>query len=59
MGLSILMQNVALMLMSADLWDVPPLFGGRSWTFGPFYAKPELLLGFAGRGRLHASGCNG
>jgi branched-chain amino acid transport system permease protein len=47
MGLSILMQNVALMLMSADLWDVPPLLGGRSFTFGPFFAKPELLIGFA------------
>ncbi len=47
MGLSILMQNVALMFMSADLWDVPPLLGGRSFTFGPFYAKPELVIGFA------------
>lgn len=47
MGLSILMQNVALMVMSADLWDVPPMLGGRSFTFGPFYAKPELLIGFA------------
>jgi branched-chain amino acid transport system permease protein len=46
MGLSILMQNVALMLMSADLFDVPPLFGGRSWTLGPLYAKPELVIGF-------------
>jgi branched-chain amino acid transport system permease protein len=46
MGLSILMQNVALMLMSADLFDVPPLLGGRAWTFGPFYAKPELVIGF-------------
>ena len=47
MGLSILLQNVALMAMSADLFDVPPLLGGRSWTFGPFYAKPELVIGFA------------
>jgi branched-chain amino acid transport system permease protein len=47
MGLSILMQNVALMAMSADLWDVPPLLGGRSFAIGPFYAKPELLIGFA------------
>jgi branched-chain amino acid transport system permease protein len=39
-------QNVALMLMSADLFDVPPLLGGHSWTFGPFYAKPELVIGF-------------
>jgi len=46
MGLSILLQNVALMLGSADLQDVPPLLGGRSWTFGPFYAKPELVIGF-------------
>src|SRR5215510_10083229 len=46
MGLSILIQNVALMLLSADLRDVPPLLGGRSWTFGPLYAKPELVIGF-------------
>jgi branched-chain amino acid transport system permease protein len=46
MGLSILMQNVALMLMSADLFDVPPLLDGRSFTFGPFFVKPELLIGF-------------
>src|SRR3954453_615399 len=47
MGLSILMQNVALMMFSADLYDVPPLFGGRSIVIGPFYAKAELLIGFA------------
>jgi branched-chain amino acid transport system permease protein len=47
MALSILMQNVALMLFSADLFDVPPLLAGRSFTIGPFYAKPELLIGFA------------
>lgn len=47
MALSILMQNVALMLFSADLFDVPPLLAGRSFTVGPFYAKPELLIGFA------------
>jgi len=46
MGLSILMQNVALMALSADLQDVPPILGGRSFAFGPFYAKPELLIGF-------------
>jgi branched-chain amino acid transport system permease protein len=46
MGLSILMQNVALMLFSADLYDVPPMFGGRSVVIGPFYFKAELLLGF-------------
>jgi branched-chain amino acid transport system permease protein len=46
MGLSILIQNVALMLLSADLRDVPPLIGGRSWTFGPLYARPELVIGF-------------
>ena len=27
MGLSIFMQNVALMVMTADLWDVKPMFG--------------------------------
>ena len=47
MGLSILMQNVALMMFTADLYDVPPLFGGRSIVIGPFYAKAELLIGFA------------
>lgn len=46
MGLSILMQNVALMLFSADLFDVPPMFGGRSIVLGPFFFKVELLLGF-------------
>src|SRR6185295_15988414 len=46
MGLSIFMQNVALMIMTADLWDVPPVFS-RSLVIGPFYFKPELLLGFA------------
>jgi branched-chain amino acid transport system permease protein len=45
MGLSILMQNAALMVMTADLWDVPPIFG-RSVEIGPFYFKAELLLGF-------------
>ncbi|HEY0438700.1 MAG TPA: branched-chain amino acid ABC transporter permease [Xanthobacteraceae bacterium] len=47
MGLSILMQNLALMAFSADLYDVPPIMGGRSVAVGPFYAKPELLIGFA------------
>jgi branched-chain amino acid transport system permease protein len=46
MGLSIFMQNVALMVMTADLWDVPPIFS-RSVEIGPFYFKAELLLGFA------------
>ena len=47
MGLSILMQNLALMAFSADLYDVPPMFGARSVVLGPFYAKAELLIGFA------------
>ncbi len=46
MGLSILMQNVALMLFSADLFDVPPMFGGRSIAIGPLFFRVELLLGF-------------
>ena len=46
MGLSILMQNVALMFFSADLFDVPPMFGGQSIVIGPFYFKVELLVGF-------------
>lgn len=45
MALSIFMQNAALMVMSADLMDVPPIFG-RSLTIGPIYIKVELLLGF-------------
>ena len=45
MGLSIFLQNVALMAMTADLLDVPPLFN-RSVVIGPFYFKAELLLGF-------------
>lgn len=45
MGLSIFLQNVALMLMTADLLDVTPIFS-RSITIGPFYFKVELLLGF-------------
>jgi len=46
MGLSILMQNVALMLFTADLFDIPPMFGGRSIAIGPFFFRIELLLGF-------------
>ncbi len=46
MGLSIFMQNVALMAMTADLWDIKPVFS-RSVTIGPFYFKAELLVGFA------------
>jgi branched-chain amino acid transport system permease protein len=45
MGLSIFLQNVALMAMTADLLDVAPLFN-RSIVIGPFYFKAELLLGF-------------
>src|SRR3981081_1088047 len=33
------------MIMTADLLDVPPIFG-RSLTIGPIYIKVELLLGF-------------
>ena len=47
MALSILMQNLALMLFSADLFDVPPLLEGHSVAFGPFFARPELVIGFA------------
>ena len=46
MGLSIFLQNVALMMMTGDLLDVKPVFD-RSVTVGPFYFKAELLLGFA------------
>jgi branched-chain amino acid transport system permease protein len=41
------MQNVALMLFSADLHDVPPLFGGRTLEIAGIYARSELVLGFA------------
>ena len=45
MGLSIFLQNIALMAMTADLLDVPPMFG-RSVSIGPYFFKAELLLGF-------------
>lgn len=45
MGLSIFLQNVALMAMTADLRDVPPIFA-RSISIGGVYIKGELLLGF-------------
>jgi len=47
MGLSILMQNLALVLMTADLRDVPPLFGGAPIRLGAVYVRAELVLGFA------------
>src|SRR5215475_7905630 len=46
MGLSIVMQNLALVLMSADLRDIPPLLGGTPLQIGPLYLRLELLLGF-------------
>jgi branched-chain amino acid transport system permease protein len=45
MGLSIFLQNAALMAMTADLRDVPPIFG-RSISAGHVFIKGELLLGF-------------
>ena len=45
MALSIFLQNAALMLMTADLRDVPPIFA-HSIVIGPVYIKGELLLGF-------------
>ena len=45
MALSIFLQNAALMLMTADLRDVPPIFA-HSIVIGPVYIKVELLLGF-------------
>src|SRR5204863_8392662 len=35
-----------LMLFSADLFDVAPMFGGRSIAIGPFFFKIEMLIGF-------------
>jgi branched-chain amino acid transport system permease protein len=46
MGLSIAMQNLALVLMTADLRDVPPMFGGAPIKLGPIYLRVELVLGF-------------
>lgn len=46
MGLSILLQNAALMAMTADLRDIPPVFA-NSLAVGPLYLKGELLTGFA------------
>jgi branched-chain amino acid transport system permease protein len=40
------LSSAGLMMMTADLWDVPPVFS-RAFTIGPFFFKPELLLGFA------------
>jgi len=45
MALSIFLQNAALMAMTADLRDVPPIFA-KSLTVGSVYLKIELLLGF-------------
>lgn len=47
MGLSIVMQNLALVLMTADLRDIPPLFGGTPLRLGHLYLRAELLIGFA------------
>jgi branched-chain amino acid transport system permease protein len=46
MGLSIAMQNLALVVMTADLRDVPPMFGGAPLRIGPIYLRAELVLGF-------------
>jgi branched-chain amino acid transport system permease protein len=45
MALSIFLQNAALMLMTADLRDIPPIFR-NSLVIGPIHLKVELLLGF-------------
>jgi branched-chain amino acid transport system permease protein len=45
MALSIFLQNAALMLMTADLRDIPPIFA-HSIVLGPVFVKGELLLGF-------------
>lgn len=47
MALSIALQNLALLLMTADLRDVAPLFGGQGLHIGSVYLKAELILGFA------------
>jgi branched-chain amino acid transport system permease protein len=45
MALSIFLQNTALMIMTADLRDIPPIFN-RSIVIGAVHLKVELLLGF-------------
>jgi len=45
MALSIFLQNTALMMMTADLRDIPPIFN-RSIVIGAIHLKVELLLGF-------------
>jgi branched-chain amino acid transport system permease protein len=45
MALSIFLQNAALMAMTADLRDIPPIFN-RSITIGSIFLKVELLFGF-------------
>ena len=44
MGLSIVLQNLGLMLFGADVRDVPPLFAGSLSAAG-VYVRPELLIG--------------
>jgi|SRR5579883_387469 len=46
MALSIFLQNAALMAMTADLRDIPPMFK-NSVAIGPVFVRVELLLGFA------------
>jgi branched-chain amino acid transport system permease protein len=46
MGVSILLQNLALMIFSADLRDIPPVFARSSLPLGPIFVKPELLIAF-------------
>jgi branched-chain amino acid transport system permease protein len=45
MALSIFLQNAALMAMTADLRDIPPIFP-QSLAIGPVFVRIELLLGF-------------
>jgi branched-chain amino acid transport system permease protein len=54
MGLSILMQNVALMALSADLQDVPPILGGRSVHLRPVLRQARIAHRLCRRARLHA-----
>jgi branched-chain amino acid transport system permease protein len=44
MGLSIVLQNLALMAFTGDMRDQAPLFA-RALRVGPFFLKPELLIG--------------
>ena len=58
MGLSIFMQNVALMIMTADLWDVPPIFG-RSVVDRPVLFQGRTVARLCRHDRSAPCSCSG